>query len=199
MPPLLVSQRMKLLPQKSAALAGCTIWMAAMFAALSAMWMVADGQSRPWMPPLFLICYASFFAATGVNNLAFGSLQGKLVHAVRRGRLMLVANCVGAVFAILAVAVLMPMWLTPTGGRFEYVFGFTALCFAACAGVVFFLEEPRDAFREPAHSVRRLFGSAWDALRTDRNFRRLAVRGCCLYQFVAALSTLPGAGSKVFR
>lgn len=188
LPPLLVSRRLKLLPRKSIALAGCTVWMALMFALLSGMWYVADGRVLAWMPPLFLVCYGSFFMATGVSNLAFGTLQGKLIPAVRRGRLMLAANCVGAVLAIAAVAFLMPAWLTPTGGKFVYIFGFTAFCFAVAAIVVVWMEEPRDAYQDPARGVRHLFASAWAIVRTDSNFRTLA---CVATAFSSSLLLFP--------
>lgn len=173
-PPLLFSRRLKVLPRKRSALMVCTLGMAAVFAALSCMWVVAAGEVASWMPPLFLACYAVFFIVTGLNNLAFGALQGKLVHATRRGRLMLAANGLGAVFAISAVAILLPQWLSPSGGEFESIFAFTAGCFAVAAGVLWLIREPRDDFSEPPAPVRKMFQAAWRLARQDRKFRRLA-------------------------
>jgi len=173
-PPMLFSRRLKVLPQKQAVLFVCTACMAAVFLALSFVWWLAGTTVYWWMPFLFLVAYGMFFVATGINNLAFGTLQGKLIRVTRRGRLMLMANVFGATSAIVAVAVLMPQWLTPEGGRFEMIFGFTGICFAGAALLALRLQEPHDNYQEPGRGARHLFSSAWELIRTDANFRRLA-------------------------
>jgi len=172
-PPILFSRRLKVLPQKRLVMLATTFAMASMFLLLSVMWWQVGSPVPWWMPGLFLLAYFAFFVATGINNLAFGTLQGKLIGVTRRGRLLLVANVTGAATAIIAVALLMPAWLTPEGGRFEMIFGFTALCFFVAAVLVLLLSEPQDNFSEPSRGARHLFASAWEIVRTDRNFRRL--------------------------
>ncbi len=173
-PPMLFSQRLKVLPQKRWALIVCTFCMATIFLVLSGLWWTVGTTVTWWMPLVFLACYLAFFTATGINNLSFGTLQGKLIHATRRGRLLLTAGVVGAATAILAVWLLMPRWLTPNGGRFEMIFGFTAVCFAMSALTLLLIVEPKDDYDEPERGVHYLFAAAWALVRTDRDFRRLA-------------------------
>jgi len=173
-PPMLFSRRLKVLPQKRVVIFVCTCCMSAIFLLLSATWWLAGATVPWWMPMLFLAAYGTFFVATGINNLAFGTLQGKLIRVTRRGRMLLVANVVGATTAIIAVAVLMPRWLSPTGGRFEMIFGFTGVCFAGAALLLLLLKEPHDNYQEAGQGARHLFVSAWNLLRSDANFRRLA-------------------------
>jgi hypothetical protein len=174
-PPVLFSRRLKILPQKRSVVVICTLWMATMFFVLAGMWWLAGTTVHWWMPLVFLGCYAMFFVATGINNVSFGTLQGKLIHATRRGRLLLAANVIGAAAAILAASVLMPHWLTPEGGRFEMMFGFAAICFVVAAFSLLLTSEPRDCYVQRDRGVGHLFASAWDIMRTDRNFRRLAL------------------------
>lgn len=172
-PPMLFSRRLKILPQKRAAVFVCSLCMATVFLMLSAVWWIAGTETR-WLPLFFLGCYVTFFSATGINNLAFGTLQGKLIHATRRGRLLLTSSVVGATTAILAVSILMPRWLTPEGGRFEMIFGFTGICFVLSAITLLLTIEQADNFQEPDRGVRHLFLSAYKIIRCDRDFRRLA-------------------------
>jgi hypothetical protein len=41
---------------------------------------------------VFLVLYLLFFSATGLNQLVDGTLQGKLIRANRRGRLLGIAG-----------------------------------------------------------------------------------------------------------
>jgi hypothetical protein len=174
-PPVLFSRRLKILPQKRSAVIVCTLWMATMFFVLAGMWWIAGTMVPWWMPLVFLSCYAMFFVATGINNVSFGTLQGKLIHATRRGRLLLAANVIGAAAAILAASVLMPRWLTPEGGRFEMMFGFAAICFVVASVALLLTVEPKDRYEERDRGVGHLFASAWSILRNDDDFRRLAL------------------------
>ena len=149
--------------------------MATVFLTLSGIWWIVGEAVYWWISLLFLACYAIFFAVTGMNNVSLGTLQGKLIHATRRGRLLLIANVTGAISAIIAVCVLMPRWLTAEGGRFEMIFGFTAVCFMAGAMVLLLTVEPKDDYQEPDRGVRHVFMSAWSLVRTDRNFRGLSL------------------------
>jgi hypothetical protein len=173
-PPILFSRLLKVLPYKKTVMFTTTFVMATVYLLLSLLWWLIGLPVPGWMAGVFLLLYFLFFVATGINNLAFGTLQGKLISITNRGRQLLIANVIGASTAIVAVALLLPAWLTPAGGRFEMIFGFTALCFFVSAALVFFLGEPRDAYSEPGQGVRHLFASAWEVFTTDRNFRRLS-------------------------
>ncbi len=187
-PPILFSRRLKVRPYKKMVMLTTTLVMATVYLLLSLLWWQVGLSVPGWMAGVFLLLYFLFFVATGINNLAFGTLQGKLISVTNRGRQLLIANVIGAATAIAAVAVFMPAWLTPAGGRFEMIFGFTALCFFVSAALVILLGEPRDTYCEAGRGVRHLFASAWEVVRTDRNFRRL---GWVAMAFGASLMLFP--------
>jgi hypothetical protein len=64
-------------------------------------------RSRPdLLAGLFLVMYAAFAAANGLNQLVLATLQGKLIAAGNRGHAMVVSVTVGSVLAILAAVLL---------------------------------------------------------------------------------------------
>jgi hypothetical protein len=172
-PPMLVARRLKIMPRKKLSVLRSTLVMAAALLALAVAWWWAGPVW--WMALAFLAGYAVFFAATGINNLSLGTLQGKLIHATRRGRLLTFANAIGAVTAIAAAATLMPLWLSKDSAQFDLIFGFTGLSFAIAAVCVLLIREPADAFEEPSRGMRHVFASAWKIFRDDANFRRLGL------------------------
>lgn len=175
LPPVLMSRRVKVMPRKKLALAITSLMMAACFLTLAAIWAMVENKQASWLPLTFLLIYAVFFAVTGVNQMCYHTLQGKLVEPTIRGRLMVVANGVGSVAAITLLLLLLPRWLTDTGGRFDLVFGLTGILFAATGLVALLLREPPDDYRHPPAGVHRLVGDVFDLLRRDANFRRLAL------------------------
>jgi MFS family permease len=178
-PPLLWARKVKLAPYKSRMLVSTTLTMAFCFLLLALLWLATGGQPTWWMPGVFLAFYGLFFAALGVNQLVFSTTQGKLIEVSHRGRLLLVANIIGAVIAISCALLLLPRWLNETSADIGSIFGFAAGCFFLSAVATLFLVEPPDAFVEPRTSFVALLGNAWRPIREDRHFRRLA--------FVAAM------------
>ena len=174
-PPLMLSRRIKITRRKKWALTICTTMMSVVFLLLSTIWLATGNASYGWMSPAFMALYALFFISTGVNQLSFSTLQGKLIGVTRRGRLLLVASLFGAATAILAAWKLLPLWLQVDGSNFAMIFGFTGVVFAMAAVVAAMASEPPDSFQEPRSSFPRLFQVAWITLRKDRNFARLAV------------------------
>jgi hypothetical protein len=171
-PPLLVARRLKVMPRKRLSVLRSTIVMAAVLLALAAAWRVYGAVW--WMSLAFLGGYAIFFAATGINNLSLNTLQGKLIHATRRGRLLTAANVLGAMTAIVAAGLLMPLWLRDQGGDFDMIFGFTGLVFVVAALCILLVREPADDYSEASRGLRHVFASALQLVRSDANFRRLA-------------------------
>jgi hypothetical protein len=153
---------------------GCTMGMAIVFLVLAAIWWAVDSPRQSWLPIAFLALYGLFFVVNGLNQLTAGTLQGKLVRPTWRGKLLVVATTIGAATAIAAAALLMPRWLAPTTGRFDYIFGLTGLLFAMAALSTIWLDEPADNFHEPKQSVADRFRLMHRMLREDRNFRVLA-------------------------
>ena len=105
-----------------------------------------------------------------MTQLAFGTLQGKLVPATRRGRLMLFGNVGGAAVAIAAAWLLLPLWLDTGDGQFHFIFVISAIFFSVAAVIGWQLAEGRDATR--GESKKMKVTSSWEILRGDRSFRR---------------------------
>jgi len=176
-PPVLLARQVKLQPQKKWMVFGTTTLMSALFLLLTWLFFMGFAERKAaWMPLAFLIIYAAFFVCIGLNQLAFTTLQGKLVEANRRGRLLLVANTVGAVSAVLCAFVLLSQWLSDDGARFDLIFGFSGVLFGASALTMLLLVEPKDSFQQAAaaHPM-HYFADAYRVLAEDRNFRLLAL------------------------
>ncbi len=174
-PPLMMARRLKVMRFKKRALASCSLLMGFCFLALAGIWAWHSAPPAWWMPWSFLAVYCVFFMGTGVNQLAFHTLQGKLIAPTLRGRLMLASNVLGATTAIVCAALLLSLWLRQEGGDFAKIFGFAGACFALAGVLGLSLREKPDSFQQPATSIRRVFGSAVEIIRRDSNFRRAAV------------------------
>ena len=173
-PPLLLAQNVKRLRKKRLALFLSCLGMSASFLFLAVAWPTGPGVYAKLFPWLFLVIYAFFFTCTGLNHLAMGALQGKLVGTTLRGRLMLVSNVVGTGTAITAALLLLPYWLDAHTANYRALFGFVGMCFAVSACCSFLLAEPADEQPTPH---KRVIDDLWEAgrvLRTDKNFGRLA-------------------------
>ncbi len=176
-PPMLMARRIKVMRRKKWSLFATTVYMALSFFAMAAMFLLDRGRFGTWLPSIFLLLYGVFFVSIGVNQLAFNTLQGKLVKPTRRGRLLLISNMIGAVTAIGCALWLLPNWLATDAPRFDLVFGFSGVLFAvSCIATLFTVERPDD-FSEPAAAVHHYFLDALRVLRIDTGFRRLAFVG----------------------
>ncbi|MDA7950897.1 MAG: MFS transporter [Pirellulaceae bacterium] len=181
-PPLLVSSRLKILPIKKWSLAAATLGMALLFSGMASIWYFSDYLTLTFSstaidcrPYLFLILYGLFFAFTGVTVLAANTLQGKIISVGIRGRLMMVSNLLGTIVAVGAVLYLLPLWLKKESGQFEYIFGFSALCFLLATLFVLLFREESVVHTRTARGIRHLFRDTWDLWAHDRPFRKLAV------------------------
>ena len=191
-PPLLASDWVRGTRRKKWVAVGSCLTMAGCFMALSLGWHLTGGKATWYLPILFLIIYAVFFTATGINQLVVNTLVGKLIRVRRRGLFSLLGTGIGAAVAVVAAAWLMNRWL-PAGDvaaseyRFDWIFGFTGSMFII-AGVVaaFWVEQPDDG-SSPRRKPLQLFAASLKTLREDRNFLLLAVIaglfGICLTLF----------------
>ena len=175
--PLLIARRLRNLPRKKWVLVLSTTCTSVLFLFLSALFYTGYAAQRLWwMPLVFLVIYGASFACIGVNQLAFNTLQGKLVEVARRGRLLLISSTVGATTAILCALILLPRWLVEGAVRFDLILGFTGILFACAALSVLLLFEPADSHHEEsAPHFLHCFEEAYQVLATDRNFRRLVI------------------------
>jgi len=109
--PVLVADRIRRTPQKKLALAGITMLLSVPLAAVAAVQFQLGGQRSAWMPILFLGMYFAFSSIYGLYQLAFGTVQGKLIRPTRRGRLLSVSTFWGTIPAVAVTLWLMPRWL----------------------------------------------------------------------------------------
>ena len=172
-PPLLASATLRNSRRKSYWVVTTTMTMSVMFAILAGLCLSLGKRDMPWFPMVFLGIYAVFFAATGINQMSFNTLQGKLIPAGRRGRLMSIAGMTGSAVAMTAAFFLLEPWLSmPDGTGFARIFGFTALMFAFSSLTVFLIREPADQpGNAEAHPV-RLVKNVYRTLRENDSLRR---------------------------
>lgn len=173
-PPLLLARRVKITPKKKHGLSLLTVAMSACFLVLAIGWLFTSGKDFSISPYLFLLMYALFFASTGVSNLYFNTVQGKLIAVERRGRQLLVANLVGPALAIGFAMVLLSQWLSVTPPRIDMIFGFTSFCFFLAAMLALTLKEKPDDFRERPFHVVHLVKNTVAVFRDDSRFRTTA-------------------------
>ncbi|MFM8414290.1 MAG: MFS transporter [Planctomycetota bacterium] len=157
LPPLAAAGPISRMPRKRPALVATTLAMAGCFGLLAVAWGPLAKTRPDFLAGLFLVVYAAFAAANGLNQLALATLQGKLIAAGNRGRAMVVSVTIGSVLAIVAALLLLRPWLAEPDG-FPKIFAATAAFFAVAAFVPLLLDEPAAAPAAPG-----LHGGGWFA------------------------------------
>ena len=173
-PPVVASRYLRNSGRKKWWLLLATMGMAVPFLAISLTWVILDDHRVSWLPPYFLVLYFLFFSITGIAQLTFGTLEGKLVRARRRGRLMAIAGIVGSVLAISFALVLLSRWLARPDGGYGQIFGFTAGGFLLSAFLVIAVREP---FVKPPENSRDGgdHPTLLMLLKSNRDFMKLAI------------------------
>lgn len=190
LPPLLFADRLREMPIKKRSLVTTTGGMGLIFVVITLLlWMTA--KPTIWWPSTFLVLYAVFFVATGLNALAFNTLQGKLIRAHRRGKLMSRGGVVGSVAAILGAWLVLATWRAEELSSFILPFAATGVGMLLAAMLALFIAEPAD--RRSGRAAPRLtfteqFAQAGRVIKTDRQFRRLAF---CAMTFVTSQFLFP--------
>jgi hypothetical protein len=174
-PPVLAAPRIRNLRKKKRAFIATTAAMTFCFLGLTSLWLWPGLASHPWAAVIYLALYGLFFCAMGVNGLAYNTIQGKLIRPTRRGRLLMMADFVGASSAVICALALLTQWLHDDGADWPAIFGFTTCLFAAASIMSWFLKEQPDDHYEAPRGVSHIFARAWQSLREDANFRRLAI------------------------
>ncbi len=180
-PPLMMARRIKIMPRKKWAFVATTSSMTLIFATLTAIWLV-PGLIKPhtglitWLIPLvYLVLYAAFFMAVGINQLTYNTIQGKLIRVTHRGRLLMVADSIGATSAVICALTLLPQWLRKDGADFQWIFGFSTLLFGISSLTAWVIREQPDSHEQPSQPLWKPFVIAWRTLREDGNFCRLGM------------------------
>jgi len=174
-PPVLAARRVKNAPKKQRAFMLTTALMTGCFFGLTSLWLVPGATQHPLAPLAYLALYGLFFAAIGVNQLTYNTIQGKLIEPTRRGRLLMIADFCGASLAVLCAVLLLRRWLHAEHADYAAIFGFTTALFAAASAMSWFLREQPDDHYEPSRGVSHVFQAAWQTVAEDANFRRLAL------------------------
>lgn len=175
-PPLFYARPLSAMRRKKWSLVSTTALMGAPLIILGGMLLAGVGLGTDWMPWLFLALYTFFCCLVGLNTLAYGMLQAKLIQPIRWGRLLSVSSFLGAVGAVGFALWLMWPWMAQADGGFGECFIFGGASFlvaAACAALVREQASAPPASLADGGDARR--GGAIDLFRRDRNFRRLAL------------------------
>ena len=188
--PMLLAERLRDSRLKRRSLMVTSLCMAVPFYGLALLWWLVADKQQSWLVALFLVVYVLFFAFVGLHQLASGTVQGKLIRADRRGRLLSLSGIVGSSCAILAAWLLMIPWLSMADGAgYVWIFTFTASGFFVAAFVTLLIAEPADHdVHTPHRTLRDHVGLAWSVYRGDRSFRRAANVGML---FIGAIMLFP--------
>lgn len=174
--PLLYAERLARNPIKRRPLAVWTLVMGLPFLVLAVTWNILDRTAQAAsFATIFLAAYGCFFVATGINQLGYVTLQGKLIPVHRRGRLLSLANLLGVLGAVFAAGLLMPRWFTQDNPRFDRLFLFTGVCFLLCGIIAWRLDESPDSAKTPGKPEWQAGIQVWRLLRHDPRLMRLAI------------------------
>jgi MFS family permease len=182
--PLFLADRLRRAPLKRRVLQTTSTLMGACFLSLAGLWYwlgePVGGGAPAWMPAAFLAIYVVFFVVSGMNQLALGTIQGKLIRANRRGRLMAVAGVTGSIISITLAWFLLQRWLEHPlqlpGSGYVLIFGFAGAGFVLASLLTLPLREPADnECPSTARSAKQAVTDAWEVIRHDHEFRRAAI------------------------
>ncbi|RMF90406.1 MAG: hypothetical protein D6741_16915, partial [Planctomycetota bacterium] len=130
-------------------------------------------EGLPYSAVVFLCLYFVFAALNGLYLVLFGTVQGKLIHAERRGRLLTLSTFWGTIPAVAAALVFLPRWLDAAGPNYTAVFTAAAAIFALSGLVVPALAEPKSPSPSSTAAPRPAVGVAWRTVLADTALRRL--------------------------
>ena len=152
----------------STALLVCLPW-----GILAVLILVASEGHRTLMVLAFLILYAFHWLVCGIVNLLHGTMLGKLIPVLKRGRFVGLSELLRGLFAVAAVFVLMPAWLDEGVIGYSKIFGATGFFFLLGALSLLGIEEPVDDTSANDGTLWEFVLGLVHLVRQDRNFRRL--------------------------
>lgn len=190
-PPLLASDRIRNSAFKKKRLFVSTMTMGLCFFALAILWKLTGGSPSWWLPMIFLVIYAVFFSATGVNQLVLNTISGKLIRVTRRGMLALLGTVFGSTTAVICAWYLLNIWLVDQNmpgesleqaagnsngqSNFVMIFAFTGAAFLAAAIIALFLKERPDVRQEKHRGALELLKASVATVKEDKNFRTVTI------------------------
>jgi len=174
-PPLLAAETLKRIPLKKWALAAFALLIGLPYLILACVWLSMAGESPVWIAGLFLALYFAFFVFYGLYQVSFGTVQGKLIRATRRGQLLWGSTFWGLFPTVAFCAWLMPGWLRSPMPGYGYLFLFVGGSFVLSAGIVALVAEPAGNATTMPTQPKSNLREALAVLRRDANLRRLIV------------------------
>ena len=139
--PLLIARAVARQPTVRWLLALTTTGLAGCFLLLAMIWSPFVGSHPQLLAVCFLVIYAVFSVINGCNQLLVATLQGRLITAGHRGRVLLLSVTIGSVLAITAAVIALGPWLNQPNG-FHLIFTATGGFFLLAAVVPAFFDEP---------------------------------------------------------
>ena len=168
-------------------LMGTTAGLAGCFGLLAVAWANWAVDRPAVMAGVFLVLYALFSAINGGNQLIVAALQGRLIAAGHRGRVLLLSVTIGSVLAITVAIVALGPWLQQANG-FPMIFAATAAFFLLAAVVpVWFVEPTTPAGPVATQQVLPGGRDGWAVCRDPALMRLAGVAAC----FSAVLMLFP--------
>ncbi|MCA9041840.1 MAG: MFS transporter [Planctomycetaceae bacterium] len=173
--PLWMADRIQTTPRKKWILLLTTWMMGFPWVLLAILLWNLQGGNFPGFPALFLFLYTFFFAATGLNRVIFGTLQGKLIRAGHRGRLLGISGILGSIFSVAAL-LYMQKFISIEGYRLFFVSFLVSgvgmlLAGLTCLGI----KETPDQYEPSRNSFWQQLNEARIILRENRPFRKLVI------------------------
>ncbi|QDU79746.1 Major Facilitator Superfamily protein [Polystyrenella longa] len=173
--PLWLADRIQTSPRKKWLLLITTWMMGFPWVVLAILLWNLQGASFVGFPAFFLLLYTLFFAATGLNRVIFGTLQGKLIPAAHRGRLLGFSGILGSIFSVGAL-LYMQNYMSIEGYRLFFVSFLISGIGMLLAGLTCFgIVEPPDHYEPSRNSFWEQLGEARKILRENQPFRRLVI------------------------
>ncbi len=174
LPPIFFARSLRAARVKKWSLLGTSAGLGFSMIAVAVWWMQRADLHQTWLPTVFLLLYLNFFAANGLNQQVFGTLQGKLIRPDRRGELLGLSGILGSVASVVGAWFLLQRWLSLPDHGFGWIFGFSGFGFLLAGACCIAVREPAD---EPSGAESEHHGGLRDSinlLRRDARFRWLA-------------------------
>lgn len=185
-PQFLFADFLRAAPLKRRLLGWTAVLMGVPFLVLSGLLQIPGAVGSVWLPAIFMVLYLFFFSMTGLNQLSFGTVTGKLIPANRRGRLIAISGVLSVTLAITAAWNLMPGWLALGTEGYSRIFLFVGsfFCLAGTASLLL-REDPDDYERKPRANP---FRDGYRRVKADPHLARVLFVGML---FVCSLLLTP--------
>ena len=182
-PQFLVSHWINRLRYKKPGLYAASMTMALVWGLLSGVIFFFSSIGPRLILVIFFLIYTTHWIANG-NTLLFGGvLQGKLIPANRRGRLLAISSAIGCFLAIVAAYLLLERWLARGNSGYSMIFGMTSALFLISAFSVLILKEPPDPTEEKSGTFLSFLSGTVKIILEDKNLRRLIYSVSMFYAF----------------